>query len=967
MPQLQRRTVNYRPLASPRRPAAAAMLGALMILGWAAHDGTMAPSLSAGADEVADLSGSRAVWLQVKTDDEDDENTLFSLYSPRVERTYVLDPASSPLQYNHDASIALFQSVWVAVWNANTNPREGQPGQYNMMSTSTDLKTWSAPAKAFSDVASAENPVPCNATTCMQWQPNLFKLQDGRLGCVWSGSNGRNGRVDGQAMATYFSVLSSPTSRWFNRAIVFAGGSSGSSTKPTFQNATWTLFASQNPTVLRDGKILAPVVMTSNQKARDGPPGCALAVIPHNVSQMCFARRSSVLIADSQGQRWHASEGTLIPGHSWAQWEPTVWSPAGDSKHVLMISRFNDFRLPVHGGPKADVRMQHARSSDSGRSWTSLQPLPLDTVVSRMQVAAQSVGGDVARWLMTMNDVNPFGIRGCAGRLNVALYLAPAAGSPEMASLGFVPGVGLSEDHEIAMYPQMWQDGDRLAVIYSSGNVPRGIRVASVTLPPSGTKVVAVRNNTYFAEAGPARPETRGPWLRFYGQQLLQTASPLELHPPSPSQPRTLSAGGWIRLPLSTGRCGTLLDTRGHPTGGIVLGIHSVATNWTAARGLYAYSPYAWLGIHASKGSSTNVELPAKSRLTEACTAAVRSQQNGAGIGGSLYVGWSINASGSATFFCGSNGSMHAETVACNAMPADWPFSATASNSTVGYKNLPTQLHSSVPGFVGELGSFAVFPGKHFTAREHGALANALGVSLGVATMESACSWAPKQTAAAAIWINGSDLLSLQHSCPLPVPSSPSQRPRASRAPENGHSLLRICQSTSAGVELPPVSCEPSGPGLRATLRFRLQHRSAAAHSDGSFTVATVGDGIAHARLVASHILSVSPGSPGHDGSMRSSSSSVELRLMCSNSTTVAVVAPVVRLDEWTTVDVKTSAGVVSVNGSTMHCGCGSGGPIWLFLGEGFLHRQYSYSQDCVEHDITTLRARRYHSGRNPE
>jgi hypothetical protein len=201
----------------------------------------------------------------------------------------------------------------------------------------------------------------------------------------------------------------------------------------------------------------------------------------------------------------------------------------------------------------------------------------------------------------------------------------------------------------------------------------------------------------------------------------------------------------------------------------------------------------------------------------------------------------------------------------------------------------------------------------------------------------------------------------------LPVPSSPSQRPRASRAPENGHSLLRICQSTSAGVELPPVSCEPSGPGLRATLRFRLQHRSAAAHSDGSFTVATVGDGIAHARLVASHILSVSPGSPGHDGSMRSSSSSVELRLMCSNSTTVAVVAPVVRLDEWTTVDVKTSAGVVSVNGSTMHCGCGSGGPIWLFLGEGFLHRQYSYSQDCVEHDITTLRARRYHSGRNPE
>jgi hypothetical protein len=301
------------------------------------------------------LSGLLAVALAAPSPD-------YQLYQPPIAYSTVVSPLTSPLQYNHDSSIALFKSVWIAVWNANTNYKEGQPGQFNLMSTSADLKNWTAPARAFSDPEWSTNPVPCDLKTCEQWQPNLFMLSDGRLGCVWSGSNGRDGRSDGDAMITYFSSLASPDGKWTNHPIVFASGDGR--TKPLFQGANWTLFASQNPTVLSSGRILAPVVMTSSLLAKDADPGCRQLHPPRNVSQMCFERRSSVLISDDHGEHWHESHGTVIPSATWAQWEPTVWAAGnGTTADVSMISRYNDFDLPPRG-PVADRRMQRASSTD---------------------------------------------------------------------------------------------------------------------------------------------------------------------------------------------------------------------------------------------------------------------------------------------------------------------------------------------------------------------------------------------------------------------------------------------------------------------------------------------------------------------------------------------------------------------------------------------------------------------------
>lgn len=857
----------------------------------------------------------------------------YELYRPTIDYGSVVTPLTSSLQYNHDSSIALFKSVWISVWNANVLPDEGKAGQYNVMSTSTDLKTWTTPVHAFSDPAHATNPVPCSASSCTQWQPNLFLMKSGKLGCVWSGSNGRDGRVDGNAMVTYLSTLDNPKGKWTNQAIIFESGKVPS--KPFFDDANWTLFASQNPAILRSsGRILAPVVMTSSRLAADANPGCKLAHVPHNVSQMCFERRSSVLISDDDGLHWHESQGTVIAKATWAQWEPTVWAPSANGSDVFMISRFNDFRLTSDGGPAADHRMQRATSSDSGQTWSPLTPLPLDTVCSRMQVMAQrSSSGDVSRFLMVMNDVNPLGVRGTAGRLNVALYLSPI-GAPEIAAFAFAPGAGLSAPHEIAMYPQMWQDKDRLAVVWSSGDIPRGIRVASLSLPATDKLAVSIRNNSYFQDS---RPEVvEGKWLRFYGQERLQTAVPIELQPSSPWDDRVASAGGWLRLKPTLGRSGTLLDTRGAPKGGFIFGVKAKAANWTSTEGDYLYAPYVWLGGHASEGITTNVELPHGSVLTHFCTRAVHE-------GHVVYMGFSVNASaGRACFFCAANGAIQEESVQFNSSKSfgstSWPAVATKSNVTVGYKNLPYSLHSSITGLIADMGSLALF-GKMLTTREHAALANAQGKALGVPLVHNASGWIPA-SADAALWLDGASATpsTLQHQFPQPLPTR-ADKPSVDSS--DGQTLLRLCQNSSASVELPPVTCETGGPGLRASMRFRLQSAAVTptAGATRRFTVLTVGDGESHVRLVTT-----------------CTGETCQMRLTCSISESQSVLVPMPPLMEaWTTIEIQSVAGGVSVNGERCDCACASGGLVWMFLGEGFLDRSYLYSSDCVQHDVSAL------------
>ena len=551
----------------------------------------------------------------------------YRLYQPTIVRSTVVDAddPSQPLKYNHDASIARWRGIWIVVWNGNTLPAEGQPGQYNLMATSPDLANWSAPVRAFSDPASSANPVPCGPAACVQWQPNLFALRDGRLGCVWSGRNGSAGGVGGaDENRAFFSVLAAPPAqggKWVNHPIVF-----GPDASPLVEarGASWSLFATQNPTILGSGRILAPATMTrvGQPIAPDAPAGCANHTF-HN----CASRISTVLMSDDGGATWRCSNGTTIPGKTWANWEPTVWqasaehgfhTPAGPGPGpgaVHMFDRFNDPRPALQHGPPADRRLQWATSTDEGETWSPLAPVPVDTVVSRMQVAPQAVGAPgrpqgspgsrstaVRRWLMVHNDWNPGATTGCAGRLNTALWLAPAADpQPPGAAAAFAPGIGLSAAGAPAFYPQMWQDGGVLAVVWSSGTSPRSIKTARLPLPPVGVRVVSVRNNSRTLSPRPKQPAAPAePWLVFEGSQRLETAAPLAVHEGA----RQLSVGCWVKS-LASGSPGgaqALVDARASKAGGFLVGLSGT-------------TPFAFLGPDAVAANATdrNVAPPAGS------------------------------------------------------------------------------------------------------------------------------------------------------------------------------------------------------------------------------------------------------------------------------------------------------------------------------------------------------------------
>ena len=108
------------------------------------------------------------------------------------------------------------------------------------MSTSADLKNWSQPVRAFSDEAFSANPVACESATCVQWQPNLFLLADGRLGCVWSANIAAVPGSWGTKMATYFSVLGSWPGKWTNHRLGFG---QDDSPEPLVDGLRWSLFA----------------------------------------------------------------------------------------------------------------------------------------------------------------------------------------------------------------------------------------------------------------------------------------------------------------------------------------------------------------------------------------------------------------------------------------------------------------------------------------------------------------------------------------------------------------------------------------------------------------------------------------------------------------------------------------------------------------------------------------------------
>ncbi len=451
------------------------------------------------------------LWLLFSATVAASEWQTYRWYQPTVERSFVVDTAASPLQYNHDSSIAWFGDRWFCLWNANLCADEGKPGQLNYQATSTDGQTWAEPVPAFASPDHAEPAVPCPKGT--QWQPNLIVVNN-ELWAVWS-QNSKD-----EYNGCYLSRLRSPEGKWENTRLLWDG-----SPEPLLDGVRWRVFPTQNPCILRSGRILAPVTLTG-PVAKDVPEGIG--------SWWAREKRNSVIYTDDGGTTWQVSPGTIIPGRSWAQWEPTVWEAADGT--VLMVGRNNDFRANKEGGAQPTQMLTWSESRDRGTTWAPLRFVPLETVASRMHVLP--LPGD--RMAMIHND-HPAGTF-VQDRQNLALFFTQGKG------VDFVAGPGISGWEPCVAYPQGWVRDSELLVSYSQGNQPRSIKVARVSpLPAPGTLSVLPRHR----ETPPVQPQAESDGWRFAGQQFLRSTSPVALGKVVTVTARFRGCGG-----------GCLVDTR---------------------------------------------------------------------------------------------------------------------------------------------------------------------------------------------------------------------------------------------------------------------------------------------------------------------------------------------------------------------------------------------------------------------
>ncbi|MCC7493213.1 MAG: exo-alpha-sialidase [Fimbriimonadaceae bacterium] len=412
----------------------------------------------------------------------------YEVYQPTIARAYVNDCDAQGLKYNHDSAVAWFGDRWFCLWNANSVPEEGRPGQLNYQATSRDGLSWSTPVACFSDPAACATPVPCPRGT--QWQPNLLVVE-GELWAVWT-------QFSGDALAgTYLARLDRPDGQWRCQRLLFDG-----QPDPQLDGAPWSIFATQNPVRLRSGRVLAPVTISQRGgRAADAPAGID--------SWWAQPKRNSVLYSDDRGATWRCSPGAWQTGRSWAQWEPTVWE-AADGR-VLMLARNNDPRTVAQGGPRPSQMLLLSSSADGGATWTPHQPVPLETVSSRMQVLPLAGG----RHLLLHNDWPA--AQFVRDRRNLALFFARGDGPP------FSAGPGFSGDEPVVAYPQGWIAGDRLLVSYSQGNQYRSIKVASISpLPRPDRWYLWPRSNL----PPSPRPQFAAGGLTFGGEQRVAGRAP---------------------------------------------------------------------------------------------------------------------------------------------------------------------------------------------------------------------------------------------------------------------------------------------------------------------------------------------------------------------------------------------------------------------------------------------------------
>lgn len=342
-------------------------------------------------------------------------------YNPTITHGTVYNGAlqASVYRYNHDSSIEFFDGLWWCAWNVNTTRLENVAGQFNVVATSTDFVTWTAPVMAFSDAAYAANPVTFTPGASVQFQPN-FKAIAGRLIATWwEGTQG------------YASYKTSASAKWINVALPASYTRGG--------QTYIAIYPTQNPIQLPSGRILAPAIMaTAGSTAPDQAGYFGGSVGGYSYRLAC------ALISDDLGNTWRVGGVAESPDRAWGLWEPVfALQPDGVVRMYVRNQRETDGPLNM---------MFSGTSTDDGESFSAMVPTGHHVPIARPGI----VGGDDQFGVKNMlhNDfdnsdtttVDLFRRRGLSAHTGCG-------------DLDFMPGVGFS----------VYGDRPGLAASYAQG------------------------------------------------------------------------------------------------------------------------------------------------------------------------------------------------------------------------------------------------------------------------------------------------------------------------------------------------------------------------------------------------------------------------------------------------------------------------------------------------------------------
>ncbi len=325
------------------------------------------------------------------------------------------------------ASVEWFDGRFHVVWGANSATYlEGQPGQFNLWSTSPNFRQWTEP-QAFAHVGRTGMPVDPQV---VEWQPNLLNYHNRELWCVWY-CHSRDPKLHG----TYLSVLGKGAGEnWRHHRIA---------ERFTVHGAAYSAFVTQNPVLLASGRVLAPVTLYPD--ARDKGDGHAK-----------LRRWNAALYTDDGGQTWHLSDLISMVDDAAAQWEPFFYEQADGRIRAYM-------RNFTNGIPPAN--MWRMTTVGTGAALGEPVRFPLDPVYSFMETInerPQVLRLPGGRYCLIQQDAWT-NHRDYRTRINVALHFSRTGADD------FVAAVPISRPGVISRYPQGVEHRGKLYVAYTLG------------------------------------------------------------------------------------------------------------------------------------------------------------------------------------------------------------------------------------------------------------------------------------------------------------------------------------------------------------------------------------------------------------------------------------------------------------------------------------------------------------------